>query len=108
MLDDADVLVYAYGSVSRAVKEAIIKLREQGIKAGLFRPISIWPSPAKAIKSAAEKFADKPILVTEMNMGQYVEEIERLTKRDDLHTLFKANGRPISPAEIMAKIKEMV
>jgi len=108
MMDDADVLVYAYGSVSRAVKEAILKLREEGIKVGLFRPISIWPSPEKAIKAAAEKFADKPILVTEMNMGQYFEEIERITKRDDLHTLFKANGRPISPAEIIAKIKEMV
>jgi 2-oxoglutarate ferredoxin oxidoreductase subunit alpha len=108
MMDDADILVYAYGSVSRAVKEAILKLREEGIKVGLFRPISIWPSPEKAIKAAAEKFADKPILVTEMNMGQYFEEIERITKRDDLHTLFKANGRPISPAEIIAKIKEMV
>jgi len=108
MMDDADVLVYAYGSVSRAVKEAILKLREEGIKVGLFRPISIWPSPEKAIKAAAEKFADKPILVTEMNMGQYIEEIERITKRDDLNTLFKANGRPISPAEIIAKIKEMV
>jgi 2-oxoglutarate ferredoxin oxidoreductase subunit alpha len=108
MMDDADVLVYAYGSVSRAVKEAILKLREEGIKVGLFRPISIWPSPEKAIKAAAEKFADKPILVTEMNMGQYVDEIERIIKRDDIDTLFKANGRPISPAEIMNKIKEMV
>ncbi|NPA55642.1 MAG: 2-oxoglutarate synthase subunit alpha [Epsilonproteobacteria bacterium] len=108
MMDDADVLVYAYGSVSRAVKEAILKLREEGIKVGLFRPISIWPSPAKAIKEAADKFANKPILVTEMNMGQYIQEIERITKRDDLHTLFKANGRPISPAEIMAKIKEII
>jgi pyruvate/2-oxoacid:ferredoxin oxidoreductase alpha subunit len=58
--------------------------------------------------AAAEKFADKPILVTEMNMGQYVDEIERIIKRDDLHTLFKANGRPISPAEIMNKIYSAV
>ena len=109
MMDDADMLIYAYGSVSRAVKEAILKLREEeGIKVGLFRPISIWPSPAKAIKAASDKFADKPVLVTEMNMGQYIEEIERITKRDDLHTLFKANGRPISPAEIIAKIKEII
>ena len=108
MMDDADVLVYAYGSVSRAVKEAILKLREEGIKVGLFRPISIWPSPEKAIKAASDKFANKPVLVTEMNMGQYIKEIERVTKRDDLNTLFKANGRPISPAEIIAKIKEII
>jgi len=106
MMDDADVLIFAYGSVSRSAKEAILKLREEGIKVGLFRPISIWPSPAKAIKAAADKF-DK-ILVTEMNMGQYVLEIERVTKRDDLVGLHKANGRPISPAEIMNKIKEMI
>ncbi len=106
MMDDADILIFAYGSVSRSVKEAIVKLREEGIKVGLFRPISLWPSPAKAIKAAADKF-DK-ILVTEMNMGQYVLEIERITKKDNLAKLHKANGRAISPAEIMNKIKEMI
>jgi len=108
MIDDADILVIAYGSVSLAVKEAIKDLREQGIKVGLFRPITLWPSPEEKINELCSKF-DK-VLVTEMNKGQYFKEIQRASgrKADTFATLFKANGRPISPTEIKTKIKEMV
>ncbi len=104
-LDDAEVCMIAYGSISRGAKEAVEKLREEGIKAGLFRPITIWPSPAKKLKEIGEKF-DK-IFVTELNMGQYLEEIQRVMKRDDFTTLHKANGRPIAPSEMVEKVKEM-
>jgi len=104
-LDDAEVCIIAYGSISRGAKEAVEKLREEGIKAGLFRPITIWPSPQKKLKEIGEKF-DK-IFVTELNMGQYLEEIQRVMKRDDFTTLHKANGRPIAPSEMVAKVKEM-
>jgi 2-oxoglutarate ferredoxin oxidoreductase subunit alpha len=106
MLDDADICMIAYGSISRGAKEAISKLREEGIKVGLFRPKTLWPSPEKKLKEIGEKF-DK-IFVTELNMGQYVLEVERVTKRDDIGTLFKANGRPVPPLEMVQKIKEMV
>ena len=108
MLDDADIMIIAYGSVSLAAKEAIKQLREEGIKVGLFRPITLWPSPEEKINELCNKF-DK-ILVTEMNKGQYFKEIQRASgkKASEFETLFKANGRPISPAEIKAKIKEMV
>jgi 2-oxoglutarate ferredoxin oxidoreductase subunit alpha len=106
MLDDADIAVIAYGSVSLAVKEAIKELRNEGIKVGLFRPITLWPSPEKKIEEVCKKF-DK-ILVTEMNKGQYIKEIERISGRKDFATLFKANGRPISPTEIKNKIREMI
>ena len=108
MLDDADLMVIAYGSVSLAAKEAIRQLREEGIKVGLFRPITLWPSPEEKINELCNKF-DK-ILVAEMNKGQYFKEIQRASgkKADEFETLFKANGRPISPAEFKAKIKEMV
>ena len=105
MLDDADIAVIAYGSVSLAVKEAIKQLREEGIKVGLFRPITLWPSPEEKIAEVANKF-DK-VLVTEMNKGQYIKEIERVSGRKDFETLFKANGRPISPSEIKAKLREI-
>ncbi|MDR3346652.1 MAG: 2-oxoglutarate synthase subunit alpha [Campylobacteraceae bacterium] len=104
MLDDAEILLIAYGSVSRSAKEAIAKLREEGIKVGLFRPITIWPSPAKKLSELGGKF--KKILVAELNMGQYTDEIERAMKRG-FETLLKANGRPITPSEIIAKIKGM-
>lgn len=108
MMDDADILVIAYGSVSLAAKEAIRQLREEGIKVGLFRPITLWPSPEEKIDEVCKKF-DK-VLVAEMNKGQYFKEIQRASgrKANTFETLFKANGRPISPAEFKAKIKEMV
>jgi 2-oxoglutarate/2-oxoacid ferredoxin oxidoreductase subunit alpha len=106
MLDDAEVCIIAYGSISRGAKEAVMKLRAEGIKAGLFRPITIWPSPAKKLAEIGQRF--KKIMVTELNMGQYLEEIQRVTKRDDFATLLKANGRPIAPLEMVAKVKEMM
>lgn len=103
-LDDAEIVIIAYGSVSLSVKEAIANLRKNGIKVGLFRPITLWPSPAKQLKALGEKF--KKILVIELNKGQYKQEIERIMQRD-VTFLGKANGRSISPTEIMTKIKEM-
>lgn len=105
-LEDAEVCIIAFGSISRGAKEAVKKLRNDGIKAGLFRPITLWPSPDKKIKEIGERF--KKIFVTELNMGQYLEEIQRITKRDDFGTLHKANGRPIAPSEMVAKVKEMM
>ena len=108
MIDDADVLIIAYGSVSLSVKEAIKQLREEGIKVGLFRPITLWPSPAEKINELCSRF-DK-VLVAEMNKGQYFQEIQRASgrKAETFETLFKVNGRAISPTEIKNKIKEMV
>ncbi len=108
-LDDAEVCIIAYGSISRGAKEAVQKLRADGIKAGLFRPITLWPSPAKKLKEIGKKFGNK-IFVTELNMGQYLEEIERVMQKDrsEFKTLHKANGRPIAPLEMVAKVKEMM
>jgi len=106
-MEDAEVCVVAYGSIGLGAYEAVEKLRSEGIKAGMFRPIVLWPSPAKKIAEIGEKFKDK-IFVTELNMGQYSREIERIIKRNDFTTLLKANGRPIAPAEMVAKVKEMM
>lgn len=105
MDDEPEVVIIAYGSIARGAKEAVMKLRADGIKAGLFRPIVLWPSPAKKLKEIGDKY--KKIMVTELNMGQYLKEIERVMKRDDFATLHKANGRPIAPLEMVAKVKEM-
>ena len=102
---EGEVLIIAYGSVSLAAKEAIRHLRRDGIKAGLFRPITIWPSPAKAIKSLTDKI--KNVLCVELNIRQYTEEVERASSRLDIEGLYKVNGRAISPHEIVAKVKEV-
>ena len=108
MVDDLeknDVLIIAYGSVSLAAKEAIKHLRAQGIKAGLFRPITLWPSPAKQIKHFTDKI--KNVLCVELNIRQYTEEVERVSGRLDIEGLYKVNGRAISPYEIVEKVKEV-
>ncbi len=106
MLDDADVCIIAYGSVSLSAKEAVHRLREKGIKAGLFRPIILWPSPEKAIREVCDTY--KHIFVPELNMGQYVREIDRIAKRDDIHSINKANGRPIIPTEMVEHITKVL
>lgn len=107
LLDDAEVCIIAYGSIALGAYEAVQKLRAEGIKAGLFRPIMIWPSPAYRLEEIGERFKDK-IMVTELNMGQYSKEIERVIKRDDFTTLLKANGRPIAPSEMVETVKGMM
>ncbi len=105
MLDDADILLVGYGSASLAIKEAIHRLREEGIKAGMFRPITIWPSPEERLYELGQKF-DK-ILSVELNQGQYLEEIQRAMGRKDIQKLTKTNGRPFSPQDIIDKVKEV-
>jgi len=105
MLDDAEILLIGYGSASLAIKEAVNLLREQGIKAGLFRPITLWPSPEERMFELGQKF-DK-VLVVELNQGQYLEEVQRCMGRRDINKLTKTNGRPFSPADIIEKVKEI-
>jgi len=105
MLDDAEILLVGYGSASLAIKEAVNVLREEGIKAGLFRPITLWPSPEERMFELGQKF-DK-VLVVELNQGQYLEEVQRSMGRRDINKLTKTNGRPFSPADIIEKVKEL-
>jgi 2-oxoglutarate ferredoxin oxidoreductase subunit alpha len=104
-MEDAEIMIIAYGSVSLAAKEAIRHLRKEGIKAGLFRPITIWPSPAEKMKEYADKI--EKVLVVELNIAQFHGEVQRATARLDIDGLFKVNGRPISPHEIVSKVKEL-
>lgn len=102
MIDDAEILIIAYGSVSLSAKDAVNELRKNGLKVGLFRPKTIWPSPESKLKELGKKFSK--ILVVELNLGQYVKEIERVMKKD-IEFFGKANGRAISPNEIIEKVK---
>ncbi len=105
MVDDADILIVGYGSASLAIKEAINMLRKDGIKVGMFRPITLWPSPEKRLHELGQKF-DK-VLSVELNQGQYLEEVQRSMGRLDIEKLTKTNGRPFSPSDIIEKVKEL-
>src|SRR5208337_1229481 len=71
--EDADLIVVGYGIVSRVLRSAVDEARRQGIKAGLFRPITLWPFPAKQLEAAALR-AEK-VLVVELSNGQMVEDV---------------------------------
>ena len=107
MLEDAEFVILSYGSSARTCRASVKQLREKGIKAGLFRPITLWPSPEKQIK-AIGKQVDK-ILVAEMNLGQYVHEVERIVKSDaEVHHIGRANGEVLTPGEIVSKVMEVL
>lgn len=73
MMDDAEYCFVAFGISSRVTKNAVVALREMGIKAGLIRPITLWPFPKDAVKKAADKA--KAFISVELSMGQMVEDI---------------------------------
>lgn len=103
---DAEYLIVAIGISARAARRAVKSLRGKGIKAGLFRPITLWPFPEEAFREAAAKA--KAVLVPEMNAGQLVLEIERLgSDACQVAGLNKIDGEPISPAEIIAALEEL-
>ncbi|KAB2863400.1 MAG: 2-oxoacid:acceptor oxidoreductase subunit alpha, partial [Bauldia sp.] len=76
LADDAEVLVVAYGITARAAKDAVLEARAQGIKAGLLRPITLWPSDPGVFKPHLARA--RKVIVAELNLGQYRLEVERL------------------------------
>jgi len=75
-LEGAEIVFTAYGTTARIVKNAINSLAKEGIKAGLIRPITLWPYPYKTIEEAAEKASVKAFMSVEMSMGQMVEDVK--------------------------------
>jgi 2-oxoglutarate ferredoxin oxidoreductase subunit alpha len=103
MIDDADVVVVAYGIVSRAALSAVKKAREEGIKAGLLRLATLWPFPEKQVATAAE--SAKAIVVPEMNCGQMVREVQRVAGTKPVAFLSKLGENPHTPLEILEVIR---
>jgi 2-oxoglutarate ferredoxin oxidoreductase subunit alpha len=103
MMNDAEFVVVAYGIVARAALSAVRKARQNGIKAGLLRLITLWPFPEKQVAKAAAKA--KEIVVPEMNCGQMVREVERAAKTTPVTFLSKLGEEPHTPMEILEAIK---
>ena len=70
--NDAEIIVTGYGISSRIARSAVDALRQQGVKAGLFRPITLYPFPTEALKRVT---ADKPVAVVELSCGQYRDDV---------------------------------
>jgi 2-oxoglutarate ferredoxin oxidoreductase subunit alpha len=106
LMKDAEVAVFAYGVSGRSGKTAVEMARAEGIKAGLFRPLTIWPFPDDEVSSVSSRV--KGIVVPELSLGQIIFEVERCAKgRCKVEGIYRVDGDPITPAQILAKIKEV-
>ena len=102
--EDADIILVAYGSIGRLARASVDHLAKKGIKAGLVRPITLWPFPDAAISRLAGK--DVKFLVVEMSAGQMVEDV-RLAVQDDAKVYFygRTGGGIPTEEEIAEQVK---
>jgi len=106
MLEDAEIVVFGYGVSGRSGKAAVELARAEGIKAGLFRPLTIWPFPEEEVEALASRV--RGIIVPELSLGQIVLEVDRCAKgRCRVDGIFRVDGDPITPDQILEKIKEV-
>lgn len=104
-LDDADYVIVAFGSVARISEKAVELAREEGIKVGLFRPITLWPFPEKEIAELAK--TKKGFLVAELNAGQMIEDVRLAVKGETKVAHFgRLGGMVPDPEEIVNALKE--
>lgn len=106
LIDDADVVIVAYGSPSRSALRTIKMAREEGIKAGLLRLVTLWPFPDRQIADITSKA--KGVIVVEMNYGQIVREVERAARPTPVLFLPKPSGEPHTPDEILEGVRRFV
>ncbi len=106
LCDDADYIIVAFGATSRVSQSAVDTLRARGVKAGLLRPVTLWPFPKDAIRSHIPHV--KGFLSVEMNMGQMVDDI-RLTVEGKVPVEFfgRTGGVIPRPAEVVEKVLTM-
>lgn len=103
--DGADYLIVAFGSMARISQKAIEIAREEGIKVGILRPITLWPFPTKAIAEMANLV--KGILVAELNAGQMIEDVKLAANgKVNVQHFGRLGGIVPSPDEIVAALKE--
>jgi len=106
-LEDAEIAIVAFGSTSRSARFAVNEARKQGIKAGLFRIKTFWPFPDKQIAALAGKV--KAFITPEMNLGMCTGEVKRCAEgKASVSGIFRVDGEPINPGQILEKIKEVM
>jgi pyruvate/2-oxoacid:ferredoxin oxidoreductase alpha subunit len=105
LTDDADLLVVGFGIVSRILRSAVDEARRQGIKVGLFRPITLWPFPSHELAAAAAR--TEGVLVVELSNGQMVEDVRlALNGKKNIEFYGRVGGNVPSVEELLARIEE--
>ncbi|MDD3400538.1 MAG: 3-methyl-2-oxobutanoate dehydrogenase subunit VorB [Eubacteriales bacterium] len=107
--EEPEVVLVAYGTTSRIARAACIQLKEKGIKASLFRPITLWPFPEKALHDEAQKPSVKAVVTVEMSMGQMVDDVKIAVNGIKPVEFFGTGGGTIpTPQQIVQKIVTVV
>lgn len=105
-MDDAQVCVVSFGGTARSAQAAVDVARRDGIRVGLFRPVTVWPFPRTALDGICGRVSD--IIVAELNDGQMMLEVERVAAgRCRVRHLGKVNGTMLEPGEILRAIQEV-
>ena len=106
MIDDAKLVVVAFGIAARIARGAIKNARKEGLKVGMLRPITLWPFPSEAIKQLAKK--KKQFLDIEMNMGQMLEDVKLSLEGSAEVSFYGRTGGVIpTPAELQRAISRV-
>lgn len=106
--DDAEIIITAFGTCARIVKNVIKQAAESGIKVGLIRPITLWPFPVDAISAAADMSTLKSFLDIELNAGQMVEDVRlAVNGRKQVHFYGRTGGMIPTQMEILDRIHEI-
>jgi 2-oxoglutarate ferredoxin oxidoreductase subunit alpha len=102
-LADAEIGVVAYGTAARVARTAIERVRAQGMRAGLFRPVSLWPFPAAALAEAARGW--RATLVVELSAGQMVEDVRLATGDRAVFFHGRTGGMVPTPSEVVDRLR---
>ncbi len=106
LVDDAELIVVAFGIAARIAKGAIKTVRSRGLKVGLLRPITLWPFPTDAVKELAQK--TKHFMVFELNMGQMIEDVQlALEGAADMTFYGRCGGVVPAPSEVARVISRL-
>jgi len=106
-LEDAEVVIVAYGTTSRVAKNAIAKCAEEGIKVGLIRPITLWPFPDVAFDKISDK--TKAVLTVEMSTGQMIDDVKiAVNGRKPVYFYGRTGGMVPTPNAIVEEIKKII
>lgn len=106
-LEDAQVVIVAYGITARIAKTAVANLKAKGVKVGLIRPITLWPFPQKGFEEVADSTTD--YLVAEMSMGQMTDDVKIVNEgKRNVHFVGRSGGMIPTPQLIEDKVLEII
>jgi 2-oxoglutarate ferredoxin oxidoreductase subunit alpha len=105
-LEDAELVIIAYGCTARSARAAVRMGRERGLKVGLLQLLSLWPFPRRPVEDALT--GKKAAIVPELNMAQFRREVLRVNDgRTRVLSLSKLDGTMITPKEILSRLREV-